>query len=96
MTPKCPNCGSIIYSRRNVLCGVCGKRLPQELLFTPEERGVVERELDEASQREQEAHSQLMELNAKSDDTVSRYITGPTKRWSNYSAFRWLINRFKG
>ncbi len=52
MTPKCPKCGSIIYSRRNVLCGVCGDRLPPELLFTPEQRAVVEKELAELQLRE--------------------------------------------
>ena len=46
MTPKCPKCGSIIYSRRNVLCGVCGERLPPELLFSPEQRAAVGRTAD--------------------------------------------------
>jgi uncharacterized Zn finger protein (UPF0148 family) len=54
MTPKCPKCGSVIYSRRNVLCGVCGKRLPDELLFSPKEREKVERDLQELKQRERE------------------------------------------
>ena len=54
MTPKCPKCGSIIYSRRNVLCGVCGERLPSELLFTPEQRETVERELQVLKEREKE------------------------------------------
>jgi uncharacterized Zn finger protein (UPF0148 family) len=54
MIPKCPRCGSVIYSRRNVLCGVCGERLPAELLFSPQEREKVERDLLELKQREQE------------------------------------------
>jgi hypothetical protein len=53
MTPKCPKCGSIIYSRRNVLCGVCGERLPDELLFTPEEREAVERDLQALKEEKQ-------------------------------------------
>lgn len=52
LTPKCPKCGSIIYSRRNVLCGVCGERLPDELLFTPQEREAVERELQDLNDEE--------------------------------------------
>ena len=52
--PKCPKCGSIIYSRRNVLCGVCGERLPDELLFTPAERAAVEHDLKELNQRDKE------------------------------------------
>ena len=54
MTPKCPKCGSIIYSRRNVLCGVCGERLPPELLFTPQQRETVERDLQVLKEREKE------------------------------------------
>ena len=55
MSPKCPKCGSIIYSRRNVLCGACGERLPQELLFTAEQRARVEKELEDAKRRAREA-----------------------------------------
>src|SRR5262249_45203625 len=56
MAPTCPNCGSVIYSRRNALCGVCGQRLPAELLFTPEERQRVERDLSEAKRRAKRTH----------------------------------------
>ena len=56
MPPKCPKCGSIIYSRRNVLCGVCGERLPEELLFTPEQREAVDKTLRELKEREKEMH----------------------------------------
>jgi predicted nucleic acid-binding Zn-ribbon protein len=55
MEHKCPKCGSVIYSRRNMLCGVCGERLPPELLFTAEERDAVERDLAEAKRRAREA-----------------------------------------
>jgi hypothetical protein len=57
MTPKCPECGSIIYSRRNVLCSVCGKRLPPDLLFTPEERQRVESDLDDMKRRTRAAQA---------------------------------------
>jgi uncharacterized Zn finger protein (UPF0148 family) len=56
MPPKCPKCGSIIYSRRNVLCGVCGERLPEELLFTAEQRDAVDKTLRELKEREKEMH----------------------------------------
>jgi len=52
MENRCPKFGSIIYSRRNVLCGVCGERLPSQLLFSAEEREAVERELTEIKRRE--------------------------------------------
>ena len=70
MTPKCPKCGSIIYPRRNVLCGVCGDRLPPELLFTPAERAVVEKELEELKQRER-AERQKGQDNSLGSDPYS-------------------------
>jgi hypothetical protein len=33
----CPHCGSIIYSRRNKLCGVCSQSLPDQCLFSAHE-----------------------------------------------------------
>lgn len=35
--PRCPHCGSIIYSRRNSLCGRCGRELPDAFRFSEEE-----------------------------------------------------------
>jgi uncharacterized Zn finger protein (UPF0148 family) len=55
MHPKCPACNSVIYSRRNVLCGVCGHPLPHELLFTAQEREAVERDLGQAKRRLRQA-----------------------------------------
>lgn len=55
MQRKCPKCGSVIYSRKNVLCGVCGERLPAELLFTAEERAAVERDLAATKRRARQA-----------------------------------------
>jgi hypothetical protein len=40
---NCPHCESIIYSRRNKLCGVCGEVLPAGLLFSPSEARRIER-----------------------------------------------------
>ena len=40
---KCPHCESIIYSRRNKLCGVCGEVLPPGLLFSPSEARRIEK-----------------------------------------------------
>jgi uncharacterized Zn finger protein (UPF0148 family) len=52
MEYKCPDCGSVIYSRKNVLCGVCGKRLPDSLLFTPAERAGVDQQMEDLKRRE--------------------------------------------
>src|SRR3569832_86047 len=39
---RCPHCRSIVYSRKNELCGVCCKPLPAELLFHPLEVARIE------------------------------------------------------
>jgi ABC-type ATPase with predicted acetyltransferase domain len=40
---KCPKCGSVIYSRRKPVCGRCGEKLPDALLFDPATRRRVEK-----------------------------------------------------
>ncbi len=70
MTPKCPTCGSIVYSRRNLLCGVCGERLPSELLFTPEQREAVERDLQALKQREREMRRRESESSSDLSDGI--------------------------
>ena len=37
MELHCPACGSVIYSRRAKLCGVCSAPLPDELRITGEQ-----------------------------------------------------------
>ena len=73
-TPKCPHCGSVIYSRRNVLCGACGKQLPPELLFTPAERKKVERDLANIKQREkaERARQETEEADAANNQAWQR------------------------
>ena len=48
---RCPHCDSIIYSRRNKLCGVCNQVLPRELLFSAVEAGRIESLLAQERQR---------------------------------------------
>jgi hypothetical protein len=56
-TPRrCPACQSIIYSRRNKLCGVCSQPLPHALLFTHAEAAQVEQLL----RSEQARHRQWL------------------------------------
>lgn len=43
--PKCPKCGSVIYSRRNPVCGCCGEKLPESLMFDPATRKKIDGEL---------------------------------------------------
>ncbi len=59
MEHKCPKCGSLIYSRKNVLCGVCGERLPSELLFSAEERAGAEGDMADARRRAKETRERF-------------------------------------
>ena len=38
----CPHCGSLVYSRRHKLCGVCAEPLPVTCLFSMEQSQRVE------------------------------------------------------
>jgi len=47
----CPSCDSIVYSRRQRLCGVCGLALPEDCRFTATEAKSVEMLLRTERQR---------------------------------------------
>lgn len=53
---RCPHCGSIIYSRRHKLCGLCGRELPEEFLFSSAEA----QRLENLLRIEQERHRTWM------------------------------------
>ena len=48
---KCPKCGSVIYSRRNPICGRCGEKLPESLMFDPATRKKMEKVVEEGKKR---------------------------------------------
>jgi hypothetical protein len=48
---RCPECHSVIYSRRHRLCGVCSHPLPEHLLFTANESIRIEQLLRDERQR---------------------------------------------
>lgn len=66
----CPNCESIIYSRRHKLCGVCGKALPEDCLFSADEAHSVEALLNE----ERERHRKWLNRFSRSTTTPSAWI----------------------
>jgi len=51
-----------------VLCGVCGERLPAELLFTSEQRQVVERDLQTLKDREKQRRKRKSESSSDLSD----------------------------
>jgi hypothetical protein len=48
---KCPKCGSVIYSRRIPICGRCGEKLPESLMFDPATRMKVEKVIEQEKKR---------------------------------------------
>ena len=43
---QCPECHSIVYSRRHRLCGVCNHPLPENLLFSVNEARRIQQIID--------------------------------------------------
>ena len=64
----------MIYSRKNVLCGVCGKRLPDSLLFTPTERAIVDRQMEDLKRREQAARASLLAVHESGHVNLTRLV----------------------
>ena len=48
---KCPKCGSVIYSRRIPMCGRCGEKLPESVMFDPATRKKVEKVIEQEKKR---------------------------------------------
>ena len=48
---KCPRCESVIYSRSNRLCGLCGEALPEGLLFSAAESRRIKNILNSEKRR---------------------------------------------
>lgn len=63
---RCPHCDSIIYSRRHKLCGLCGRKLPEEFLFSPAEA----QRLENLLRTEQERHRLWMKKGGASAFSV--------------------------
>jgi hypothetical protein len=59
---RCPECHSILYTRRHKLCGVCGNELPEQFLFSPAEAS----RLNELLRTEQQRHRAWMNRMAES------------------------------
>ena len=51
---RCPQCDSIVYSRRHKLCGVCSQPLPDSFSFSAEEGRRLEKILESEKRRRRE------------------------------------------
>jgi uncharacterized Zn finger protein (UPF0148 family) len=68
METHCPTCGSVIYSRRAKLCGVCSALLPEELRITGEQSekiGTLMKQMEQNIRRMEQEHRD--DLLGKSD-----------------------------
>jgi len=59
---QCPFCHSPIYSRKNKVCGVCEKPLPQELLLTDEQIALFKKQMDQGEEQEKQFKQQVDDL----------------------------------
>ena len=64
---RCPSCNSPIYSRKRIDCGVCGEKLPSELLLTEEQRSA----LDAINKNCIENHEAFMKKNIPARESMS-------------------------
>jgi predicted amidophosphoribosyltransferase len=55
----CPNCHSPIYSRKNKICGVCEKPLPEELLFSNQQVADLKKQMDAEEKRTKQFKQQI-------------------------------------
>lgn len=58
----CPQCHSIIYSRRSRRCGFCEATLPKSLHFTEEQRAKIEKEMIESEKNHREMMHHLDQM----------------------------------
>lgn len=56
---NCPFCDAVVSSRRSGKCGVCGKDLPEDCLFTPEQKAGIEEQMKLLAQRHRAAQDHM-------------------------------------
>jgi hypothetical protein len=56
---RCPYCQAPIYSRKNKICGVCEKPLPEELLLSDEQIVALKKEMEAEEKRTKEFKQQI-------------------------------------
>jgi hypothetical protein len=56
---RCPNCNSPIYSRKNKICGVCEKPLPEELLLSDKQITILKKQDEQMEKRAKEFNPEI-------------------------------------
>jgi hypothetical protein len=65
---KCGACGRMIFNRRLAACEFCNAPIPQELLYTEEERQRIDREVKEEIRRQFAERQKEREKGQKPED----------------------------
>jgi predicted amidophosphoribosyltransferase len=53
---RCPHCQSPIYSRKQKICGVCERPLPEDLLFSRGQIAFLNKQEDQIEKQQKEFH----------------------------------------
>jgi hypothetical protein len=62
MEPRCPNCNAPIYSRKQKVCGVCEKPLPEQFWMSDAEKKFWKQEMDKEEKQAKSFGQQLKDL----------------------------------
>jgi hypothetical protein len=65
MSYHCPACDGVLYDRRRSTCGFCGATLPDELLFTPEQRETLQKQEEVDKLRREQREKEEAERRAR-------------------------------
>lgn len=82
VAPRCPHCQRPLLSRFAKLCSFCGKKLPDEILLSSDQRAAVER--DEAAHRDLLAIQRELPAAPSSPPPLSPATSSPSRppRWT--------------
>ena len=72
MSYHCPKCNGVIYNRRSKICGFCGAELPPELLFSPAELEVLDKNAAEHTAEQQVIRARLEAEELEHKNAASR------------------------
>jgi len=59
---RCPNCNAPVYSRKNKICGVCERPLPEEFWMSDSEKAFWKNEMDQEEKRAKDFGQQMKDL----------------------------------
>lgn len=62
MELHCPNCQAPVYSRKQKICGVCEKPLPEEFRMSDAEKNFWKQEMDKEEKQAKNFEKQVNDL----------------------------------